>query len=358
MAEDNKDQEKTEQATPKRREEAREKGQVAKSRELGSVAVLGACLVYFYFNASSMITQMMDMMKMHFRKAGQLSINIDNVQPMLLDFVFQTFLILIPFLLVALVSGFIANILQVGFLFSSEAIAPKFSKIDPIKGFQRLFSLQSFVELVKNILKMVIVGMVAYLTIKSESDTILPMMNFNVQDIFICIGKVSFKILYTTCWVLVILAVLDYAYQKWEHTKSLNMSKQEVKEEYRQTEGDPLIKGRIKRIQREMARKRMMAAVPKADVVITNPTHLAVALRYEPETMNAPIVLAKGADFLAEKIKEIAIENGIPLVENKVVAQVLYRMVGVEQSIPENLYKAVAEILAYVYSLKQKRVFS
>ena len=153
---------------------------------------------------------------------------------------------------------------------------------------------------------------------------------------------------------IIILAIIDYAYQKWEHERSLKMSIKEIKEENKQTEGDPLIKGRIKRLQREMARKRMMAAVPKADVVITNPTHLAVAIRYEPETMNAPCVIAKGADFLAEKIKEIARNSGVPVVENRLVAQVLYKMTPVEQAVPENLYKAIAEILAHIYSLKQK----
>jgi flagellar biosynthetic protein FlhB len=353
MAEGKNDQEKTEEATPKKQEESREKGQVAKSRELPSVAILGASLIYFYFNAASMTKQLMDMMKTHFSNAGRFSIAADNIQPMLIDVISQTFMILMPFLMVVLISGVIANILQVGFIFSSESISPKFSKVDPFKGLQRLFSLQSLMELVKNILKMVIVGTVAYLTIRSESSNILPMINLGVQDILIYIAKVSFKILYTTFWVLVVLAVMDYAYQKWEHTKNLRMSKQEIKEENKQTDGDPFIKGRIRRLQREMARKRMMAAIPKADVVITNPTHFAVAIRYDAETMNAPCVVAKGADFLAQKIKEIARENGIPLIENKMVAQVLYKMVAVDQAVPENLYKAIAEILASVYSLKR-----
>jgi flagellar biosynthesis protein FlhB len=356
MADGNKDQEKTEEATSKRREETREKGQVAKSRDLASIAVLGSCLVYFYFGGSAIASQLMDLMKAYFRLSGQLSLSVDNIQSVLLDFAFKTFLLLIPFLLVALLSGFFANILQVGFLFSTEAIAPKFSKIDPIEGFQRLFSLRSFVELLKSILKIAIIGFVAYLTIQSESDTIVPLMDYNVPDILAYIGRVSFKILYTTCWVLVVLAVLDYIYQKWEYEKSIKMSKQEIKEENKQSEGDPLIKGRIKRLQREMARKRMMSAVPKADVVITNPTHLAIAIRYDPETMNAPLVVAKGADFLAQKIKEIARNHAVPVIENKPVAQVLYKMVAVEQSIPENLYTVIAEILAQVYSLKQKRM--
>jgi len=357
MADDNKDQEKTEQATTKRKQDAREKGQVAKSRELASVAVLGTCLLYFYFNASVMAKRLMDMMKTSFRTSGQLTITTDTVQSLLLDLVFQIAVLLGPFLLIVLLAGFIVNILQVGFLFSSEAITPKFSKIDPIQGFQRLFSLRSLTEFIKVILKMAIVGIVAYLTVKDELSMLSPLMDLNVNDILSFIGKVSFKILYTTCWVLVILAVFDYAYQRWEHERSLRMSKQEIKEENRQTEGDPLIKGRIKRLQREIARKRMMAAIPKADVVITNPTHLAIAIRYQPESMNAPCVVAKGAGFIAEKIKEIARNSGVPVVENKAVAQVLYKMVAVEQTIPINLYKAIAEILAYVYSLKQKRVF-
>ena len=353
MAEET-DQEKTEQATSKRRQDAREKGQVAKSRELASVAVLGACLVYFYFGASAIATRLMELMRTSFRKSGQMTISTDTIQPLLIDLLFQTFALLAPFLLVAIIAGLMINILQVGFLFSSEAITPKFSKIDPIKGLQRLFSLRSLVELVKSLLKMAIIGFVAYLTISDESPKLPPLMDLGVSDILRYMGEVSFKIMCSTCFVLVILAVLDYGYQKWEHEKSLKMSLKEIKEENRQTEGDPLIKGRIKRLQREMAKKRMMVAVPKADVVITNPTHLAVAIRYEPETMNAPVVIAKGADFLAEKIKELARNSGVPVVENKLVAQVLYKMTPVEQAVPENLYKAIAEILAHIYSLKQK----
>ncbi|MDI9554941.1 MAG: EscU/YscU/HrcU family type III secretion system export apparatus switch protein, partial [Pseudomonadota bacterium] len=169
-------------------------------------------------------------------------------------------------------------------------------------------------------------------------------------------GRVTFKILITTCWILIVLAILDYMYQRWEYEKGLRMSKQEVKDEYKQTEGNPAVKGRIRRIQREAARRRMMAAVPKADVVITNPTHLAVAVRYDPEKMYAPTVVAKGAGFVAEKIREIAGAHGVPVVENKPVAQLLYKTVDVDRAIPEDLYRAVAEILAYVYGLKEKAV--
>jgi flagellar biosynthesis protein FlhB len=358
MAEENKDQEKTEQATPKRKQDAREKGQVAKSRELASVAILGACLIYFYFGASHMFAKMSQLMRTYLIQSGQLSVSLDNIHSIILDFIYQAFIILFPFLLVAVLAGFIANILQVGFLFSSEAIMPKFSKIDPIKGFQRLFSAQSLVELVKSVAKILIVGFVAYLTMKSESDKILPLMQYSVPDILAYISRVSFKILYTTSLILLVIAILDYVYQKWEMERSLKMTKQEIKEENKESEGDPLVKGRIRRLQRDIARKRMMAQVPKADVVITNPTHFAVAISYVPEKMNAPVVIAKGADFLAEKIKEIAKIHNVPIVENKAVAQVLYRIVDIEQAVPETLYKAIAEILVYVYSLKQKRMYS
>jgi len=352
MAEEKKDQERTEEATPKRREEAREKGQVAKSRELASVAVLGASLIYFYFGASGLVTRIMDMMKAHFIRAGSMTLTIDAMQPFALDMVVQSFVILAPFLVMIVVASLAANLLQVGFIFSAKSIAPKFSKIDPLKGFERMFSLRSLAELVKSVLKIVIITTVAWLTVRSEIASTLPLMDQDVSVILIYISGVSFKILSMTCWVLVALAVLDYAYQKWEFERSLKMTKQEIRDENKMTEGDPLIKGRIRRLQREMARKRMMASVPKADVVITNPQHLAVALHYAPDKMDAPVVVAKGADFLAAKIREIASAHHIPVIENKPLAQLLYRMVQVDHAIPEALYKAVAEILALVYSLR------
>jgi flagellar biosynthetic protein FlhB len=352
MAEENKDQEKTEQPTQKKRDKAREEGQVAKSRELASVAVLGASLIYFYFAASVLITRIMDMLKSHLARAGSTTLMIDNIQPLAIDMIFETFVILAPFMLLIIVASLAANLLQVGFMFSPKAIAPKFSKIDPLKGFKRMFSMRSLTELVKSVLKIAVIALVAWLTVRSEIDATLPLMNQEVGEILFYIGRVSFRILAMTCWVLVALAVLDYIYQKWEHERNLKMTKQEVRDENKQTDGDPLIKGRIRRLQREMARKRMMAAVPKADVIITNPEHLAVALRYKPETMEAPVVVAKGADILAQKIREIAAAHDVPVIENKPVAQLLYRMVPVDKAIPETLYKAVAEILAQVYSLR------
>ena len=356
MAENDKDQERTEQATPKRREESREKGQVAKSREVSSAAILAACLIYFHFNASGMMNQIQEVIRWIFMESAQQDFNVQAMHRLMTGLAFKTMILMIPLFLTVLAIGVLSNVIQVGILFSAEPILPKLSKIDPIQGFQRLFSLKSLVELFKNILKMSIVGIVAYQTVKKEIIVLPTLMDQSVSGILIYIGRISYRIMGLACIVLIVLAILDYAYQRWEHEKSLRMSKKDIRDEYKHTEGDPVIKGRIKRQQREMARKRMMANVPRADVVITNPTHLAVALRYDSEKMIAPVVIAKGAGFIAEKIKEISKVHSIPVIENKPLAQVLYKIVDVDQMVPENLYKAVAEILAYVYGLKPEKM--
>ncbi|MDD2317340.1 MAG: flagellar biosynthesis protein FlhB [Desulfobacterales bacterium] len=355
MAENDKDQERTEQATPKRREESREKGQVAKSREVSSAAILAACLIYFHFNASGMMNQIQEVIRWIFMESAQQDFNVQAMHRLMTGLAFKTMILMIPLFLTVLAIGVLSNVIQVGILFSAEPILPKLSKIDPIQGFQRLFSLKSLVELFKNILKMSIVGIAAYQTVKKEIIVLPTLMDQSVSGILIYIGRISYRIMGLACIVLIVLAILDYAYQRWEHEKSLRMSKKDIRDEYKHTEGDPVIKGRIKRQQREMARKRMMANVPRADVVITNPTHLAVALRYDSEKMIAPVVIAKGAGFIAEKIKEISKVHSIPVIENKPLAQVLYKIVDVDQMVPENLYKAVAEILAYVYGLKPEK---
>ena len=353
MADNEQGQEKTEQATDKRREESREKGQVAKSREIPSVAVLFACLIYFYFNSVGLLQKLMAMMSSCFRTAGQVAINMDNAPSLLNGYIFKVFFLLSPLLGLICLVALAANVLQIGMLFSASAIQPEFSKLNPFKGLKNLLSLRSVVELLKNIIKMSIVGFVSYQVIGDEIKNCLPLAELSVWGIMIYMGRISFRILITTCWVLVLLAILDYLYQRWEYEKGLRMSRQEIKDEFKNTEGNPAIKGRIRRLQREMARKRMMAAVPTADVVITNPTHLAVALKYD-QKKSAPCVVAKGAGLIAQRIREVARENNIPLVEDKPLAQVLYKVVKVEELIPENLYRSVAEILAYVYSLRRK----
>ena len=248
----------------------------------------------------------------------------------------------------------LSNYIQVGSLFSWEAVQPDFAKINPWKGLGRLFSRQAAAELAKSIFKFAIIGWVAYATIRAEWAQIVSLWNLEAGQIFRYVGQVSFQLFLKTVLVMAALAGLDYAFQRWSYEKSLRMTRREVQDEFKQTEGDPLIKSRIRSIQRELARRRMMAEVPKADVIITNPTHLAVALQYQYKDMSAPKVVAKGAELVAEKIKEIAKAHGVPLVENKPLAQALYKTVDLGQTIPSSLYRAVADILAYVYRLRGK----
>jgi flagellar biosynthetic protein FlhB len=349
-----KDPSKTEKATTKRREETRKKGQVAKSIEVTSVAILIASLIYFYFGTTPILLDLMDVMKSTFRESGQTALTVDNVQFLLSGYVIKVFLLLFPLLLMLTIVGFLANVFQVGFKITPESIKPQLSKMNPIKGFKNLFSIQAVAQLAKSLIKITVVGLVVYIVVKNEVANVFPLMDHSVWGIMVYIGRISFKIIVNTCWVLLILAILDYAFQKWQFEESIKMTKQEVKDEQRQIEGDPAVRGKIRSLQRQAARRRMMAAVPKADVVITNPTHIAVALRYEQDKMFAPVVVAKGMGVLAERIKEIAHENDVPIVENKPVAQLLYKIVDIDSAIPENLYRAVAEILAYVYGLKEK----
>jgi flagellar biosynthetic protein FlhB len=356
MAE-NDDQERTEQATSKRREEAREKGQVARSQEVVSVGILIAGLLFFYFGGATLITKTMAVMTAALRDAGRTDLTPDSTSLIVTNFIFQGFGILFPLLIAVLIAAILGNVLQFGFMVTTKSIEPKIDKISPAKGFKRLFSIRSMVELVKGILKVCIIGFVAYVVISKEVGNLITLADQTIWGMFSYLGGVCFKILLATTVVLVFLAALDYAYQRWEYEKSLRMTKQEIKDEYKNTEGDPMIKARIRRIQRDMARKRMMAEVPKADVIITNPTHLAIAIQYDPASMQAPVVVAKGADFIAEKIRQIAEENDVPLVENKPLAQVLYKIVKVNQLVPEDLYKAVAEVLAFVYEQKKIKIF-
>jgi len=345
-------QEKTEPATPKRRQEARKKGQVAQSREIPSAMVLLSGLGFFAFSGSWMFVSYSEFMGGVLQNIGSMSFDSSSVYPLLLEVFERLFMVLMPLMLAVLIAGVAANLLQIGFLFTGEPLVPNLNKLDPVKGIKKLFSLRSLVELVKALLKVLFVGGIAFLLLRGELETIPSLMQMGVGDILSFIGRVAFKICFYTCLVLIALSALDYAYQRWQHERELKMTKQEVKDEFKQREGDPTVKARIKRVQREIAQRRMMEMVPEADVVITNPTRLAIALKYEAEGMVAPKVIAKGAGFIAERIKEIAGEKGIPVVENRLLARTLFKLVEIGDFIPENLYRAVAEILAYVYRLK------
>jgi flagellar biosynthetic protein FlhB len=244
--------------------------------------------------------------------------------------------------------------MQVGFLFTMEPLKMKISKLDPIQGFKRIFSLRAIVELLKSILKIIIVGLVTFSVLWFQIDEILLLTDKSLGASLSSIGNLTVKMGLYASAALLFLAFLDYLYQRYDFERNIRMSKQDIKDEYKKTEGDPLIKSKIKQKQREMAMKRMMQEVPKADVVITNPTHYAVALKYEDEKMDAPVVIAKGVDYVALKIKELAKEHDVVTVENRPLARALYSQTEIGDAIPEEFFKAVAEILAYVYRLKNK----
>ncbi len=348
-------QERTEQATPKRREEARKKGQVARSRELSSVTVLLTGIFTLFWGSAYFYHHLAGILKYYLYEAGIHRVTMGNMQGMGVMAVRQLAVTLLPLFLALVVMSVLANYLQVGTLVSFEAIAPKFSKLNPLEGLKRLFSGQAIMEFAKSMFKLAVVGWIAWDTVSGELPNLLPLIHKTPGSILNYVGSVSFAMFWKVCLVMIMLAVLDFLFQRWEFEKSIRMTKQEVKEEHKQTEGDPMVKSRIRSIQREMAQKRMMAEVPEADVVITNPTRLAIALKYEAGKMDAPQVVAKGSGTIARRIREVARDNGVPVIENRPLAQSLFKMVEVGQAIPETLYKAVAQILAHVYSLRKKR---
>jgi len=345
-------EDKTEKATPRKREEARKKGQVAKSRELPSVAVLLAGLITLTVFGSCMYTHIQSIMRGTFSLPILNDLSLPDFMVFAQKMITLFILTISPLLAAVFITAVLSNIMQVGFMLSGELIKPKLSKLDPIKGLGRLFSKQSFMELFKSLLKLAIVGGIGYLMVKSEMKSVHLLGHMEINSIIAYILFTIFKIFISCTLAMIFLVVIDYAFQKWDFEKRLKMSKKEIKDEFKRTEGDPLIKSRIRSIQMQMARKRMMQQVPQADVVITNPTSLAVALKYDSSVMSAPKFLAKGSGKIAKRIKELAEKHDIPIVENKELAQSLYSLVDIDQEIPPALYQAVAEVLAYIYKLK------
>jgi flagellar biosynthetic protein FlhB len=347
---------KTEKATPKKRQDARKKGQVFQSREISSAMVLMFVFVTLRIFGSSIYSEISNYMKKVLTEYPKMD-NFympDILLRTFIDIVLVFFRTTAPVLLVALLAGLIISYAQVGFLFTLETLKPKFDRINPLSGFKRLFSMRSIVELLKAILKISIIGYVAYAYMSSQAVTFLSLMDMDIMNIAVFIGITSLNIAIRICFVLIILGIFDFAYQWWEHEKNLKMTKQEIKEEYKQTEGNPEIKAKIKQTQRQMSMRRMMQEIPKADVVITNPTHFACALKYDSEVSPAPTLIAKGQDYLAMRIKEVAKECRIEIVENKPLARSIYDNVEIGKAIPPELYQAVAEVLAFVYNLKGK----
>ena len=356
-------EEQTEAATPQKKQEARKKGQVAKSMDMTSAFMFLVGLVTIRIVFPRVFGELMIIMETIFSNlhaqqwsmdAGNAMSDTSNAYPVMtfrhmgLNMAMSVIKAFSPFLGVMLVSALAINIAQVGFLISMESISPKFDKLNVIKGATRLISKRTLVTLVQSLLKITAIGVVLYYTVKGEQDKILAMVEMPIKPAIVEITKIIFKMGIRSTILLLILASIDYIYQRWEFEKGLKMTKHEVKEETKQHEGNPLIKARIRNIQREVAAKRMMQEVPQADVVITNPTHIAVALKYDTEIDAAPRVCAKGERIIAERIKAIALEHNVPIVEDKPLARVLYGL-ELNQEIPVALYRAVAEILARIF---------
>lgn len=348
------DDDKTEEPSSQRLEDFRKEGQVAQSKELTSLMVLLATLGALYGLGPTLATDFMDFMRRMFMEASVAELTHERAGNLLMMCLMQTGRMVLPIAAAGFLAGVLGSIVQFGFLFTWTPLEPQISRINPISGFQRIFSMGSLAEGVKSIFKLVAVVSATYLLLKSEILGSSSMIDMDSQAFVAHMSSSGFRLIGGVCIGLFVVAAGDFAYQKFKYHKSLMMTKQEVKTEHKQREGDPMLKARIRGLQREMARKRMMAEVPKADVIVTNPTHYAVALKYDGEKMAAPRVVAKGKDLIAQRIKEIARQNGIPLVENVPLARALHKSVKVGGVVPRALYQAVAEVLAYVYRLKGK----
>ncbi len=347
-------QEKTERATPKRREDARKRGQVARSMELNSVTILFFGLVSLTFLSSWILQQIVGGFTENFALIPDLDLTPATAHEIFKENGFRVLRTVFPMMVVIAIGGILINFAQVGALFTLEPITPKAEKFDLTKGAKRIFSRKTAVELLRDILKVAIIGLVAFLTIRAEFPNIILLADQSAGQVLLFCAATTLKLGLRIALALLFLAILDFAFQRFEQEKNLRMTRQEVKEELKEYEGDPLIKARVKRIQREMSRKRMLKEVETADVVVTNPTHIAVALRYDMEKDEAPLLVAKGERLIAEKIKEIARKFDIPIVENKPLARSLFELAEVGMQIPAKLYRAVAEVLAYVYKQKGK----
>lgn len=355
MAENKDGMEKSEQPSSRRLEQAREKGQVASTKEFGPVLVfLGAMGMIAVW--APLAWQHLHQSSRHwFRQAGTITLTPETAYRALLDVIQNGFMLILPFAIVTSCLGAGAMLLQTGWLWKEDGLEPKISKLNPVSGFKKIVSIRGFAELIKSLLKLGVIGLVAYWVSRNFVPDVVSLPSLSLPEAISKTGHLAFQLVLWIGLVLLVLAVADFAFQKWQFMRDQRMTKREVKDEMKDVEGNPLVRSRRQSLQRDRVRQRMMQTVPQADVVITNPTHLAVALKYDHESGVAPTVLAKGAGFVAERIKEIARNSGVPIIENKGLARGLFKLVGVGREIPNDLYKAVAEVLAYVYRLKQER---
>ncbi len=348
--------EKTEQATSKKKQDARNKGQVVFSKDINIAITFLITMVAINNFGGYIFARLAQSFEYYVNFSTQVddTFNMRSMSVILGRMFVDIITVASPIMLIGLVSGVVLCYIQVGFLFTTETIQFKLDKLNPINGLKQIFSIRSLVELGKNLLKIVILSLVAYAYLRDKMGLILELMGMPAAQIGGVLWSLVYNLSIRMSLILIVISALDMAYKIWQNNKDLMMTKQEVKEEYKQTEGNPQIKSKIREKQRQMAMSRMMQDVPKADVIITNPTHFAVAVKYDLEINIAPYVVAKGQDLMAKRIRKVAEENEIPIVENKPLARELHASVKIGQAIPEHLYHAVAEVLAFVYKLKKE----
>jgi flagellar biosynthetic protein FlhB len=354
MAESGDDASKTEEPSSKRLDEARHKGQTVSTRELNHFFMMLALALFLTYLAPRMAMQMVELLSDFITKPDMFEMTSAGVSNILQNVAKGMVLILIPLFLLSVVAAIAPAAAQGKWLFAVEQVLPKFNKVSPFAGFKRIFGLKSLVEFLKNLLKVTVMGVAVVMTVLPYRNELPRLATSNKTEMFSFAQTMAARMLIAACVVLFFLSLIDYVYQRIIFMKSMRMTRQEVKDEHKQQDGDPLIKGKVKQLRRERARRRMMANVPKADVIITNPTHYAVALKYDSATMRVPKVLAKGADEIAARIREVAAKHKIPVVRNPPLARVLYDTTEIDDDIPVDQYQAVAKIIGYVYKLKGK----
>jgi len=355
MADDTDDAEKTEEPTQYRIDEFRKRGQVASSKELTSVLVLLASLMTLSLSVVYVYETMGNFIEWLYTQDLTTLYSEEKFKKVVETTAVLSLKLVGPLFIVVFIIGFFANVMQVGWLFSPEVMNLKFERINPLEGFKRIFSMRSIVTAIKGVFKFAIILSITYVVVKDQMPTYAGFLHTDVLTTFLQAKWYLIQVGFSIVLGLIVVAIGDFAWEKYSYRKKLMMTKQEAKREHKEHEGNPEIKQKIKLIQREMSQKRMMNRIPQADVVITNPTHISIVVKYDSETMVSPQVIGKGADHLALKIREIAKKHNIPIVENVVLARTLYKTVKTGASIPRNLYKAVAEVLAFVYKLRKKQ---
>lgn len=342
-------EEKTEPATPRRRSEARRKGQAARSADLNAAVGLAAVVLLIFALQEPFRRQLDGLLVWALGEAGRITLSPGNLGALSREMTARLLLLLAPVFALALAAGLLVNFLQVGFIFSAEPLQPRLDNLNPVRGLNRLFSRRALVELLKSVLKVALVGVVAFQLVRGRVTDLLFVAQMGLPAGVAVVTDLVFRVAISVVLVFLPIAVADYVFQRRDFERQMRMSKQEVKEELKQTEGDPQVRSRLRQKQRQLAMHRMMQSVPEATVVITNPTHLAVALQYREGRQDAPRVVAKGAGDIARRIVSVARENGVPVVENRPVAQFLFHHTEIGDFIPAELYQAVAEILALLY---------